>query len=65
MTALRLLTLFLVFSAGIGRTGTFIVIDILMHVLKEQGNDKQTNKQLILATLSLSPTDQPILKLRF
>ena len=24
-------------SAGIGRTGTFIVIDMLMHILKEQG----------------------------
>ena len=27
----------ILFSAGIGRTGTFIVTDMLMHILKEQG----------------------------
>lgn len=30
--------LFVPFSAGIGRTGTFIVIDNLVNMIKEQGN---------------------------
>lgn len=36
-------------SAGIGRTGTFIVIDILIHILKEQGLNSEIDiKQAIL-----------------
>ena len=36
-------------SAGIGRTGTFIVIDMLMHILKEQGLNSEIDiKQAIL-----------------
>ena len=29
----------IIFSAGIGRTGTVIVIDVLIHLLEEQGRN--------------------------
>lgn len=36
------------FSNGVGRTATFIVIDILLKVLQMRGKKKDVNAKLIL-----------------
>ena len=43
---LKLFMLFIFCSAGIGRTGTVIVIDVLMHLIEEQGKTHSCDLQI-------------------